>query len=177
MFEANLAAQGRNADLPAVQMPRQNEVESAGPKVAYDVRKMEEQDAEIGFGVRKIAEEPPVGPQALIAAHDLHRLSAHRQQHGIVLEQDGSRVLDHRGIRGLREGVAGHLDVVVAEDRKDAQAWLERGDRRLQPGLAALSREKVARDRDDVTGRLRGPAHRTLQRAAVEGDRAEVEVR
>ena len=128
-------------------------------------------------GSASVREAAPVWAKALVAPDDLHGLSVHRAQNRVVLEEDRARVLDDRGVRWLRERVARDLDVVVSEDGEDAEARLERRDRRLELRLPAPPGEEVARDRDDVARLLRRPANRALERATVEGDRAEVEVR
>ena len=53
VFEPQLSPRGRDADLPSVQVAGENQVEITRLEPTHDVRKMAQQDPEVGFRIHK----------------------------------------------------------------------------------------------------------------------------
>ena len=94
----------------------------------------------------------------------------------IVRESSVSSVAGSRSATagGMREGVAGRGEVVVAEHGEAAR---QAGEQRPQPCLAGAAREQVAADQRQVGLPLLDPVDRALDRRRAARGHAEVEVR
>ena len=85
MLEAQLAARRRDADLPAVEVAGENDVELTRPQRLHRVREADEQDAEVGLGIGEPAVKLAMAPQWVPAGH-LHFPAAHVKYLGLVIE-------------------------------------------------------------------------------------------
>ena len=139
----------------------------------HRIGEVDEQDAEIGSGVGKrpvrLAEAPRVAPG------DLHHPAPDLEGARCVLQQLAGLHLAQ--VRGTAERIARGRHVVVSEDHEDPGARPEPRELTPQRAHAALPADEVAGDRDEVERLRRCPVHGFPQSAAVQRDRAEVEVR
>ena len=146
VLEAQLAARRRDADLPAVEVAGENDVELTRPQRLHRVREVDEQDAEVGLGIGEPAVKLAM-PQWVPAGH-LHFPAAHVKYLGLVIEQ-------HRGgdaaqVGRAAERVAGRRDIVISEHRVGPEAGPEPGELALEHAQPAAAADEVAGDGDEI---------------------------
>jgi hypothetical protein len=160
--------------LAAVEMAREEEVEDVGGKPADVVREMDEQDPKISPRIGESLDR--VIATARVGADDLDRSPSDLQLRRSVLEEAGAVPADVGELGRTAEGVSRGGDVVIAENGEDAVMGVEPGETLPQNRLPATAADEIAGHGDEVEFTLFGPRERLVERAAVEGDGAEVEV-
>src|SRR5918992_2903486 len=176
MLQTHSPTRKREADLAAVKMSGEDELERSRLEPRHGVREVREQDAQVGIRL-----DETLGPARLpvprIGADDLHEGALVREGHRRVLEESSPLRLDSRCVGRRVEGITARLDVVIPQDRADAMARAQPSERIPQPGFTSLPRQQIAGDGHEVVGVLLGPADRLLDRHAVQRERAEVQIR
>ena len=163
----------READLAAVGVTGEDEVERPGWQAIDRVREVGEQDAQVG---RRIGEPDRWTPATLgSTTHELDSATTDVDRSGDVLEQLGRlpEVLDSSF---PAERVPRLVDVDVPEDGEHAVRCAQPAKAAKQLRLAASPREQVARDRDEIRLLLPEPAYGRAEDPAVQGQRAEMRV-
>src|SRR5204863_1679077 len=116
-------------------------------------------------------------PAPRVAAHHLDPASSDLDRDSRVFKENRACLQDRARVARTRERVPRRLDVVVAEHRVDPVPGSQPSHRFAECTLAARPRDEIARQRDEIYLPLRRPADRLLERPAVPGDSAQMEVR
>ena len=172
VLQPHLAAGRGDADLSAVQVPCEDQVELARCERPHVVREVHEQDAEVRVRVGQRAVRLPVAPR--IAPGHLDPPAVVPDAHGLVLQEH--RRVHPAQVGGTAEGIPGRSHVVVPEHGVGAVAWMKPAELPPQRAHAALPADEVAGDGDEVELLRRRPVDGLAEGAAVQRDGAEVEV-
>jgi hypothetical protein len=151
----------RHRDLPGVEVARKDEIEGAGLQPVDHLRKVAQQDAQVGGGIGQ-----PLGPRraasvrARVDTDDLHLPAANLHCLRLVGEQARrTELVQHDR---PRERILRHRVVVVPEHRVNIR---QTAHQLAQLRLAARPREQVARDQRQVRLARLHPVHRPLDSA------------
>src|SRR5919108_5508259 len=173
VLEPDLPPRGRHADLSAVEVASEHEVEVARLEPGHVVGEVREEDAEIGPRVGQPAEGVVAAPR--VGPRHLHAAARHREELRAVLEQ--ARLWGRTAELGwAAEGIPRLGDVVVAEDDERPQARTEPPEGTAEGLLSAAAADEVAGDCGEVELEALRPRERLLERAGVERPRPQVEV-
>ncbi len=176
VFEPDLAPRSGDADLPSVQMTGENQVEFTRPEPAHNVRKMAQQDPEVGPRVREATGPNTATKRDGIDSDDLEPCCADLERTGRAGVENGSGALDIGWIGGLVERVTSPSQVVVSEYCVDAVWGGERTECAAKLRSPSPPADQVPRDGDEVRVLLPPPIHRLAKRPLAQRKRAEVEV-
>ncbi len=176
--QSQLPAWIRNADLAAVQVPRERE--RIGPRRygVDDLREVAEKDAERRSRVHEpLGASVPGHVRARAHPRDLDADAAGVEGVGRVAEQNDARLVEVSDLARLAEGVAALGHIVVPEHGVGAMAGAKPREAPAERRLAARMCEEIARRHDHVRIAALGPRDGAPERKRVQPQCAQVEVR
>ncbi len=181
LAEHHRAAEPRQADLAAVGVAAQRQVERAGRRLQRALRVVAEEQAQgVRVGGRARASTGRRSPNPCFTSSTPQictRRGAAPHRHRLVGEQAHAVVAQVAEVDGAGERRLAAAVVVVAEHREDAQRCVERAEQRLDAVEVGGAAGKVAGDGDEVRLRRHGQIEGDARGAHVEaGPKAGVRV-